>query len=159
MKRVLLIAILAVAIVSDGLAQKKNQKVAKQPTASWQNSQVEQQLMRIEREWLEALKRRNGTALDRIQADEFIYMVGEGRFGNKTDALADLAEFFLDSISSEMVTTRVYGDTAVVALRGTMKGIFRGKDISGDYLETAVWVKRDGRWQVVAAHLSRIAKQ
>ena len=124
--------------------------------ASWQDSQVEQELMRLEREWLEALKRRDGPALDRIQADEFIYMVGEGRFGNKTDAQAALLEFFLDSISSEMVTTRVYGDTAVVALRGTMKGTLRGKDMSGDYLETAVWVKRDCRWQVVAAHLSRI---
>ena len=123
----------------------------------WQDSQVEQELMRLEREWLEALKRRDGVALDRIQADEFIYMVGEGRFGDKADAQAALQNFFLESISSEMVTTRVYGETAVVALRGTMKGTLRGKDMSGDYLETAVWVKRDGRWQVVAAHLTRTA--
>lgn len=123
----------------------------------WQDSQVEQELMRLEREWLEALKRRDGVALDRIQADEFIYMVGEGRFGDKADAQAALQNFFLESISSEMVTTRVYGDTAVVALRGTMQGTLRGKDMSGDYLETAVWVKRDGRWQVVAAHLTRTA--
>ena len=141
------------------ITKQKSKKAAKESTAFWQNSQVERELMRLEREWLEALKRRDGAALDRIQADEFIYMVGEGRFGNKTDALADLSEFFLDSINSEMVTTRVYGDTAVVALRGTMKGIFRGRDISGNYLETAVWVKRNGRWQVVAAHLSRTEKR
>jgi hypothetical protein len=87
-------------------------------------------------------------ALDTIQAEEFIYMVGEGKFGNKADARAALTEFFLESINSEMVTTRVYGDTAVLALRGNMKGRFRGQDSSGDYLETAVWVKRDGKlWQ------------
>lgn len=159
MKRITVIAVLAVAVLSDALAQMKERKTAQQPVAASQKSEVEQELMKLEREWLEALKQRDAAVLDRIQADEFIYTVGEGRFGNKADALADLLQLALDSISSEVITTRVYGDTAVVVLRGTMKGIFRGEDISGDYVETAVWVKRDGRWQVVAAHLSRIAKQ
>jgi hypothetical protein len=138
---------------------KKRQRASQQSSTPLHDPQVEQELMRLEREWLEALKRRDPSVLDSIQADEFIYMVGEGKFGNKADARAALSEFFLDSISSEMVTTRVYGDLAVVALRGTMKGTFRGEDFSGDYLETAVWCNRDGRWQVVAAHLTRMRKK
>ncbi len=77
----------------------------------------------------------------------------------KADAQADLQELDLDSISSQVLTTRVYGQTAVVTLRGAMKGTFRGVDISGSYVETAVSVKGDGRWQVVSAHLSHFVGQ
>jgi len=128
-------------------------------TTFQQMGEVEQELWKLEQESLEALKRRDAETLARIQADEYIYTVGEGRFGNKTEALAELSELDLESISSDLVALRVYGDTAVMSLRGTMKGLFKGRDMTGDYLETAVWVKRNGRWQVVTTHLSPIEKE
>ena len=128
-------------------------------TTFQQMGEVEQELWKLEQESLEALKQRDAETLARIQADEYIYTVGEGRFGNKTEALAELSELDLESISSDVVALRVYGDTAVMSLRGTMKGLFKGRDMTGDYLETAVWVKRNGRWQVVTTHLSPIEKE
>ena len=155
MESILVMTLLVVLVPSAALAQRKdNQAVRGAPKI-----QVERELMKLERDWMEALKRRDGEALRRIQADDFIYSVGEGRFGTKADAQSDLQELDLDSISSQVLTTRVYGRTAVVTLRGAMKGTFRGVDISGSYVETAVWVKRDGRWQVVSAHLSRFVGQ
>lgn len=134
--------------------------MAERPAASSQESQVEQEIMKVVREWQGALKRRDRDALLRIESEDFLYTVGEkDRFGNRDDAIADLAELKVDSIGSEVVTTRVYGDVSLVAFRGTIKSIFKGKDFSGDFLESTVWVKRDGRWQVVAAHLSLIPKQ
>jgi hypothetical protein len=37
-----------------------------------------------------------------------------------------------------------------------MTGQYKGKDISGQYRWTDVFVKRQGRWQVVATHASQI---
>jgi ketosteroid isomerase-like protein len=52
---------------------------------------------------------------------------------------------------------RVYGDEAVVTGRNTTKGQFKGRDISGQYRWTDTWAKRNGRWQCVAEHDSKIA--
>jgi len=53
----------------------------------------------------------------------------------------------------------VYGDTAIVTGLNTTKGTFKGKDTSGAYRFTDVFVKRDGRWQVVATRASLVAKK
>jgi ketosteroid isomerase-like protein len=119
---------------------------------------IERELMKREEEWLDALRRRDAAALNEILADEFLYTVGQSRFGNKADALADLPELQLDSIVCQLVTAHVYGDIAVMGVCGTMKGSFKQEDYSSDYLESSVWVKREGRWRVAAAHLTRTSK-
>jgi len=54
---------------------------------------------------------------------------------------------------------RVYGDTAVVTGQSTVKGIFKTQDISGKYRWTDVFVKRDGKWQIVNAQLTPVQAQ
>jgi ketosteroid isomerase-like protein len=160
MRRIVAITVVAVALSSGASSQTKDKQMAERPAASSQESQVEQEIMKVVREWQGALKRRDREALIRIESEDFLYTVGEkDRFGNRDDAIADLGELKVDSIGSEVVATRVYGDVALVAFRGRIKSTFKNKDFSGNFLESTVWVKRDGRWQVVAAHLSRIAKQ
>ena len=48
----------------------------------------------------------------------------------------------------------VYGETAVMRSHYKQHATVQGKDRSGELLLTDVWVKRDGRWQVVARHSS-----
>jgi ketosteroid isomerase-like protein len=159
MKQVVQIALLVILLSYSATGQTPDKKTEEQPNASPQKTQVEQEIMQVVREWQGALKRRDREALLRVEAEEFMYTVGEkDRFGNREDALKDLAELTVKSISSEAVSTRIYGDVAVVAFSGNIDSIFRGKDFSGDFLETTVWVKRNGRWQVVAAHLSLVRK-
>jgi ketosteroid isomerase-like protein len=54
------------------------------------------------------------------------------------------------------VRVRVYGNAAV--LTAINKATFRGKDADSviHYRRTTVWVKRNGRWQCVSFHGSRI---
>ena len=60
--------------------------------------------------------------------------------------------FHLDDLK-----VRVYGDTAIVFGLETEKSTIHGKDMSGQHRFTDVFVKRDGRWQAVASHLSRVS--
>ncbi len=54
---------------------------------------------------------------------------------------------------------RAYGDTAVVHGLETEKSSYKGKDTSGQYRFTDVFVKRNGRWQAIATQVTRVAKQ
>jgi len=50
----------------------------------------------------------------------------------------------------------VYGDTAVAAGTSTVKGTYKGQDISGKYRFTDVWVKRNGKWHAVASQSTKL---
>ncbi len=51
---------------------------------------------------------------------------------------------------------RLSGDTAVVTYRTTTKGVVGGKSVSRRFLNTEVFVRRGGQWQLLAAHYSRL---
>ena len=53
---------------------------------------------------------------------------------------------------------RVYGDTAVITGRVTLKGKYSGKEASGLYRSISVWVNQRGRWRLVANQITLIAK-
>ncbi len=54
---------------------------------------------------------------------------------------------------------QVHGDAAVVTYRSTDKGSYKGNDLSGQYRWTDVFVKRNGRWQAIAGHGTRVTQQ
>jgi ketosteroid isomerase-like protein len=54
---------------------------------------------------------------------------------------------------------RVIGDVAVVTARNTIKGTYMGKDVSGAYRGTDVFVKRGGRWRVLTTQATAVATQ
>jgi steroid delta-isomerase-like uncharacterized protein len=63
----------------------------------------------------------------------------------------------VESFAYSDVTIRSYGDVAVMQSRWRQNARLRGKDWSGEGLLTDVWVRRDGRWQVVARHSSLVS--
>ena len=54
------------------------------------------------------------------------------------------------------MTVRFYGDVAIVNGRVIEKVRTKTKDAEVQYRRTTVWVKRQGRWQCVSFHGSRI---
>jgi hypothetical protein len=65
------------------------------------------------------------------------------------------AGVFLDHERNEH-QVRFHGDAAVYVSQVTIKGELGGKDISGQYRETHMLLKREHGWQVVASHMTRI---
>jgi ketosteroid isomerase-like protein len=107
----------------------------------------------LEREWLDAYEKRDADAMKRIVADDFTIYFEDGSVQTKADILAMISRgagkpgpaFF-----TEDVQARAYGDTVV--LTGRVVEAKSGN--ASRYTDT--YVRRDGRWQVVASHLGKV---
>lgn len=127
-----------------------------QGTAS-DNAAIEQELVKMERQWLEAETKGDVTALDKMFAADFI---GTGPGGNILfkDDIVPSAEHqgqgrFPAAALKESIV-RVHGTTAVVM------GLVAVGDATppGQMRFTKVYLSRDGRWICVAAHLTRLPR-
>ena len=97
--------------------------------------------------------------LDRVLADDWVITETDGSVWTKAQILA-AKKTGEDRISTEVtddIKVRVYGNAAVVTGRNTLKGIFKGRDLSGQERWTDTWIMKAGRWQCVATHISKIA--
>jgi uncharacterized protein (TIGR02246 family) len=117
----------------------------------------EQALYQIERDFAEAVVKKDAVALDRILATEFQANYTDF-VGNKKQFLAAIksgSTKYESAVNSEMKAL-VFGDTASVNGLSTEKSSVAGKDISGQYRWTEVYVKRDGRWQCVTGYSTKV---
>jgi ketosteroid isomerase-like protein len=156
MKRILAVAALVAVATSLALGQMAD----KQEETKGGKAGVEQALMQMERDWTEANLKKDGATLDKILADDW---VGQGLTGSatKAQALADLksGDSKFDSITLGDMKVRVFGDTAVVTGSDDEKSSYKGKDTSGHWTWTDVFVKRQGRWQAAASQGTLMTQQ
>ena len=91
------------------------------------------------RAYREALAKRDVTTLDDIWADDYTFTNPHGDFLTKKQRLENIrsAHTQIESVGSEDQDVRVYGDTAVITGRVTLKGKYSGKE--------ARWTTRRGR--------------
>jgi len=143
-----IVLVFAVAIIAQTAAQPKS-------------GNVEQELIKLENEWAEAILKNDIAFLERIYADDFIFTDEDGVVWTGAQDIANIksGEAVYTSFVSDDMKVHVYGDTAVVFGRNTIKGKFRGKDISGQSRWTDTWIKKAGRWQCAATHSSKIAQK
>lgn len=121
---------------------------------------VEQELIQLKHDWGKAYVQRDAALLDRILADDFTVTDAEGVTTTKAEEMADFksSNVVYESSTYEDAKVRVYGDTAVVAGRGTVKGRGKTAVFHTQYFSTNVFVKRQGRWQAVASHISGVKR-
>ncbi len=122
-------------------------------------SKIEAELMQLERDIGEANIKRDKAFFARIEADECIFTDSGGSLTTKAEDLASLdqpeGETKLVSYIVDEMKVFDYGKTAVVF--GRVTTTTRGKDgeVTRKSRFTDVFVKRNGRWQIVAGHSSR----
>jgi ketosteroid isomerase-like protein len=126
-----------------------------------QSGNVEQTLMRIEQELLDALLKNDVSANQKYLAETYVFTAPDGEVMDKARSIADLksGDLKFESSKPEDMKVQVYGDTAIVTYATTDKGSYKGKDLSGRYRWTDVFIERNGNWQCVAGHGARISKQ
>ena len=121
---------------------------------------VQQTLMQMERDWAQAGIKNDTATVDKFVADDWVGIDFEGTSITKAEGIADMKSGASKTQSYEFGTmkVRVFGDTAVVTSSDTEKSTYKGKDSSGKYVWTDVWVMRDGRWQAVASQSVKVGK-
>jgi ketosteroid isomerase-like protein len=123
----------------------------------------ENEIRKTEHAWLNSYLTRNAAVMDRIEADEFRIVYPDGSVLTKAQELENLKKAATPQADLKLETDdekiRVYGTTAVVTGNFIQKGRYQagpknGQDFRIVERYTDVYVKRDGRWQVVASHLT-----
>ncbi|HSP16064.1 MAG TPA: nuclear transport factor 2 family protein [Thermoanaerobaculia bacterium] len=147
MKRGLMIGSLLLAAVS----------AHAQPQIQSQRGVVEE-IKKVDRERIQAQVNADAVALDRIYADDFIGIGPSGTLRTKKDVLSDFTSGSLkfQSITTDDVRIRVYGNAAVETGLSTMKGQDAEKVVPEENRFTRVWIKQGGRWRLVANHYSNL---
>ncbi len=115
---------------------------------------IETEIRTASAAWADAIARRDVVAVEHILGAEYSLMApGLGEMPRAT-WIASLPEYVVHSYAFHDIRIYVYGEAAVMRSRYEQRATVFGKDRSGEMLVTDVWVKRDGRWQVVARHTS-----
>ena len=154
MKIMLVISAVIVALAPVAVGQKQSGRRT-------QTENVAQKIRKLDEERIQAQIHADAAALDRIYADDFIGIGPSGTVRTKPQVLADFTSHDLNfqSITTDEVRIRVYGNTVVETGRSTMVGQDKGKVVPRDNRFTRVWVKRQGRWRLVANHYSTLIGQ
>jgi len=122
---------------------------------------MEEELLKLERAFAEAIIKNDLESIGRIVADDWIIVDPNGEIVGRTRFFEVIKSGALthDIMESEDFRVRVYGESAVVTAITSTKGNFMGQEFSTRERATDAFVKRDGRWQCVLTHLTRFAEK
>jgi ketosteroid isomerase-like protein len=129
------------------------------PRASAQRGRSDQEILtELEKKWDAAVRGKDVAFIESVLADEFIVTYAEGVRADKAKELTVAAEFNqqIDSSTLDEFVVKIYGDTAVVWFTQHLVGPKDGRPLELTFRYTDVWVMRDGRWQCVASHATKV---
>jgi ketosteroid isomerase-like protein len=144
-------AIALVAFSAAAIASEQRQGATRDPKRI-----VEQVIRKLDNERIQAQIHADVAALKRIYADDFIGVGPSGTVRTKPQVISDFTsgDLKFQSITTEDVRVRVYGNAVVETGLSTMDGQDKGKAVPRDTRFTRVWVKEHGSWRLVANHYS-----
>lgn len=156
-------AVLALLIVFPAAlsSQQRSAPLHVPPTnAKAKNDAVIHLLMKMEREWAKAIVTADAGKIRQILSPEITLTTPEGNIENREDDLAELVrgEFKAEIFDAFDMQVKVYGDCAVATGRTNVKGTYKGQIVHEQFRWTDTFVKRKGRWWIVASQATPIAK-
>jgi ketosteroid isomerase-like protein len=94
--------------------------------------------------------------LERLYADEFTSVNASGQVQNKAAIIAARVSGRISAQSYELdeVGIQIYGDMAIARTSARIEG----NTVSGRFRQLRVFIKRDGRWQLIATQMTKIAE-
>ena len=149
----------------DGAAAGGRNDTAQQaavPAAGRDTAEAREAVRRLEEELFQAFARGDSAPAARVLAEDYVGFTGDGHRETKAQALAQIrrdtttAWVTSEALQLDSVTVRVYGDAAVAQASVTLRARSGGQPVTR-VRNTDVFVWRDGRWQIVASHVSRVA--
>lgn len=145
--RISTLAFLVIAMLISASAQQGKWATDDDKTAKW--------MIASERQWAESACVKNGIA-EKILADDFQGTSTLGKRTTKADEVNDTPDATQCKLDEAKV--RFFGDN-IALIYGAESRFKKGEDGSDKKLcqvWTDTWLKRDGKWQIVAAQDTRI---
>jgi ketosteroid isomerase-like protein len=126
-------------------------------TPSWAQSpdeETEKELINLQNEWATARIKGDVAFLERLYAKEFRITAMDGSVVDRARDIAVFAsgEMKPQAINDENMKVAVYGETAIVTGVEDVKGTYKGNYGEFALRFTNVFIRRDGRWQMVTHH-------
>jgi ketosteroid isomerase-like protein len=119
--------------------------------------QIEQEIRKLDDEWVKALVECDTVALERIMANDLLF-ADPFDGDDKAQFIEGVAagEIRVEALECKDVIGRVFGETGVVAGSETANWQYRERNITGHYRFFRVFAKLQGRWQMVTLQLCPI---
>jgi ketosteroid isomerase-like protein len=113
----------------------------------------ERAVMKAEHAWVQAAIAGDADAFGRFMADEYVAQGPKGALLMKATWVQRVREGTskFQAVNFCNMKARIHGDAAVLTADYAQIATKDGKDNSGKGSEIDFWVKRDGRWLVVAS--------
>ena len=125
--------------------------VSSAPTLA--QSKAEREVLRLNKEYEEGIARRDVSVHERLFAPDYTYTPGNGNFMDRAEHMKFTKNggLVVESLRSEDVRVRVYRDTAVVTGLWISVDTRAARESAERRIRyILVYVKRGGRWQIVA---------
>ena len=153
MKSISLFLVLALTVTALAFGQSAGLKAD-------QNSKEEQVLIKLEREWNEAYKNGTKEVLERVMAEDFIFIDEESKINPKAPYIESILQTVkVESYKLDEIKVRIYGDTGIVTAVWVGKLTISGKVFDGAWRFTDVFVKRRGHWVCITSQETRVPKK
>jgi ketosteroid isomerase-like protein len=110
------------------------------------------ELVGLSNELVRAVQEREPQRLEAMLAREFTLLGAAGELDRAELIAAASGRYAIEDFGYEEIDPEVYGDTAVVVSRYHQTATLDGRDVSARLHMTDVWVRREGRWQIVRRH-------
>jgi Domain of unknown function (DUF4440) len=154
--------LLSLSLAVPGTAQSTNRRGQEAPQKEEPASEARsfmELFTKLERDWIQALQKKDKTALDAILAPEFTLRSSE----NPENPLARadwiqhaLTSYDIRSFSHRAMAIRAFLGVAVVSFVQSQQATMDGKDRSGDYLIVDLWEANHNKWQVTARYIAPV---
>ena len=111
-------------------------------------------LARLNADYIDSVQNSNVKRFDEILSDDFYCSNPDGSLVDRAAFLKQTAQpVAIKNLKAEDVLIRIVGDTAIIHARTSYLKP-DGKPGSGRY--TDVWVRHEGNWRAVSAHVTRL---
>jgi ketosteroid isomerase-like protein len=146
-------AVLAVCLLAVPLASARGRKTPKAKTGN-----AGEQIKALQARATEAQLKADTSFFQKYYADDIVVIHGTGAVYTKAQEIADLKSGSLkyESIEVRDRKVRIYGNTAVVNLLASAKGLLESKPFNADFRVTWIWVKLGGNWKCVSRQVTKI---
>jgi hypothetical protein len=119
--------------------------------AQYKKGSVEDQLITLDKAWTSAELKGDKKAAGELVADDYVGTTQRGEIENRAQYLAGVGPNS-DMVKSDDYRVTIHGNMAIMTHRATVSGV---RNIQ--FRSTHIWMKRKGKWQIVAHHGSMVA--